>query len=145
MRKSIVVVLTAAALSLPSTEALAGAQSTRAASPRKRVSTVTKSFTGSPGNAGRYGEVQITIVIEKTATTIGKKTTVKRRMVAIRIPVYPNHTDRSIRISQQALPILAQEALHAQSAKVDILSGATYTSQGFVGSLSDALTRARGW
>ena len=74
-----------------------------------------------------------------------KKTTVKRRMVAIRIPVYPNHTFRSIRISQQALPILTQEALHAQSAKVDILSGATYTSQGFVGSLSDALTRARGW
>jgi uncharacterized protein with FMN-binding domain len=144
MRKSIVVVLTAAALSLPSTEALAGARSTNATL-RKKVSTVTKSFTGSLGSAGKYGEVQITIVIEKKTTTIGKKTTITRRMVSIRIPVYPNHTFRSVRISQEALPALTQEALHAQSAKIDILSGATYTSQGFVGSLSDALTRARGW
>ena len=144
MRKSIVVVLTAAALSLPSTEALAGARSTKV-TPRKKVSTVTKSFTGSPGSAGRYGEVEITVVIEKKTTTIGTKRTVTRRLIAIRIPIYPNHTFRSIRISQQALPILTQEALHAQSAKVDILSGATYTSQGFVGSLADALTRAHGW
>lgn len=144
MRTSIAVVLTAAALSLPSTEALASARTTRA-TPQKRVSTVTKSFTGSPGSAGRYGEVQLTIVIEKKTTTVGTKTTVKRRMVAIRIPVYPNHTFRSIRISQQALPILTQEALHAQSAKVDILSGATYTSQGFAGSLADALTQAHKW
>ena len=144
MRKSIVVALTAAALSLPSTEALAGARGTKT-TPRKKIATVTKSFTGSPGSAGRYGEVEITIVIEKKTTTIGKKTTVTRRMVAVRIPVYPNHTDRSVRISEQALPILTQEALHAQSAKIDILSGATYTSQGFVGSLSDALTRARRW
>jgi uncharacterized protein with FMN-binding domain len=145
VRKSIVVVLTAAALAFPSTEALAGARSTRAAAPRKRISTVAKSFTGAPGSAGRWGEVQITIVVEKKTTTVGKKSTVTRRMVAIRIPVYPNHTDRSIRINQQALPILTQEALHAQSAKIDILSGATYTSQGFTGSLSAALTKARGW
>ena len=144
MRKSIVLVLTATALSLPSTAALAGGRSTVAA-PRKRVSTVAKSFTGSPGSAGRWGEVEITIVVEKKTTTVGKKTTVTRRMVAIRTPVYPSHTDRSIRINQQALPILTQEALHAQSAKIDILSGATYTSQGFVGSLSDALVKARGW
>ena len=144
MRKSIVVVLTAAALALPGAEALAGGRSMRTV-PRKGISTVAKSFTGSPGSAGRWGEVEITIVVEKKTTTIGKKTTVKRRIVAIRVPIYPNHTDRSIRINQQALPILTQEALRAQSAKIDMLSGATYTSQGFVGSLSDALTKARRW
>jgi uncharacterized protein with FMN-binding domain len=144
MRKSIVLVMTAAALALPSTEALASARSTRA-TPRKKVATVAKSFTGAPGSAGRWGEVQITIVVEKKTTTVGAKSTVKRRIVAIRIPIYPNHTDRSIRINEQALPILSQEALHAQSAKIDILSGATYTSQGFTGSLADALTKARGW
>ena len=88
MRKSIVLVLTAAALSLPSTEALAGGRGTVAA-PRKRVSTVAKSFTGSPGSAGKWGEVQITIVVEKKTTTVGKKTTVTRRMVAIRISRLP--------------------------------------------------------
>jgi uncharacterized protein with FMN-binding domain len=70
---------------------------------------------------------------------------VKRRFVSVKIPVYPNHTDRSVYISQQALPYLIQEALQAQSANVNMVSGATYTSQGFIGSLQDAIKQAQKW
>ena len=40
---------------------------------------------------------------------------------------------------QQALPLLRQAALQAQSANVDMVSGATYTSEAFVESLQAAL------
>ena len=56
----------------------------------------------------------------KTKTTVGKKVTVKRRIVSISVPVYPNHTDRSIFINQQALPYLMQEALQAQSTNIQL-------------------------
>ncbi|MHB8611266.1 MAG: FMN-binding protein [Candidatus Dormibacteraceae bacterium] len=53
-------------------------------------------------------------------------------------------TDRaeSAYISQQAGPLLRQEALQAQSANIDILSGATYTSQSYAQSLESALQQA---
>lgn len=56
---------------------------------------------------------------------------------------YPNDRGTSIEINQQADPMLAQEAIQAQSANVDIISGATDSSQAFVQSLQSALGRAR--
>ena len=50
---------------------------------------------------------------------------------------------RSQFISQQAGPLLQQEALQAQSAQIDIVSGATYTSESYAQSLQSALDRAR--
>ena len=52
------------------------------------------------------------------------------------------HTDRSLYIMQQALPLLRQSALQSLSANVDIISGATYTSEAFVHSLQGALVKA---
>ena len=46
---------------------------------------------------------------------------------------------RSQFIDQQAIPILEQEALRAQSANIQGVSGASYTSQGFAQSLQSAL------
>jgi uncharacterized protein with FMN-binding domain len=48
---------------------------------------------------------------------------------------------RSQSIDQQAIPILEQEALQAQSANVQGVSGASYTSAGFEQSLQSALTQ----
>ncbi|WP_228489037.1 FMN-binding protein [Raineyella fluvialis] len=48
----------------------------------------------------------------------------------------------SQRINSYAAPALVQEALQAQSANVDAVSGATYTSAGFQQSLQSALTKA---
>ena len=55
----------------------------------------------------------------------------------------PNGTPRDEEINAQALPVLTQETLTAQSAKIDAVSGATYTSQGYIGSLQSALDAAK--
>jgi uncharacterized protein with FMN-binding domain len=57
--------------------------------------------------------------------------------------LYPNDRRTSIRINATAVPDLQQEAIQAQSANVDIISGATLTSQAFVQSLQVALNSAK--
>jgi uncharacterized protein with FMN-binding domain len=49
---------------------------------------------------------------------------------------------RSQQINSQAAPYLLQETLSAQSAHIDAISGATYTSAGYVQSLQSALDQA---
>jgi uncharacterized protein with FMN-binding domain len=49
---------------------------------------------------------------------------------------------RSGQISNYVAPILAREALQAQSASIDIVSGATYTSEAYANSLQSALDQA---
>ena len=63
----------------------------------------------------------------------------------MKVPVYPDHTDRSIFINQQALPLLIQETIQAQSSAIDMVSGATDTSQAFQQSLQSAILKARAW
>ena len=56
---------------------------------------------------------------------------------------YPSDRSRSVRINQYADPVLVQEALQAQSAQVDIVTGATDSSEAFIQSLTDALSQAQ--
>lgn len=145
MRKIVTVALGTAALAAPVGTAVAAARpATVATAPKKKVVTVTKSVTGPQGQADRWGYVEVTLIVKKTTTTVGTKSTVARRITAVRVPVYPDHTDRSVYISQQALPYLAQETLQAQFGpnNIQLISGATYTSQGFVQSLQGALLLA---
>jgi uncharacterized protein with FMN-binding domain len=146
MRKALTIALTVAALAVPSVNAWASATAQKTI-PKKKVVVATKSFTGAPGSADRWGDVQVTILVKKTTTTVvkTKKTTVLRRIINVTVPVFPNHTDRSIFINQQALPYLVQETLQAQSSGINMVSGATYTSQGFVQSLQSAILAARAW
>ena len=51
-------------------------------------------------------------------------------------------SDTSVSISAGAEPILRQEALAAQSAQIDMVSGATYTSEGYQQSLQSAIDAA---
>ena len=112
MRKPVMVVLSVLALGLPSADAWAAAhQSIAKTVAKKKVAT--KSFTGSAADADRWGQVQVTIVVRKTTTTVGTKKTVARKITAVHVPVYPNHTDRSVFINQQALPYLIRETLQA--------------------------------
>jgi FMN-binding protein len=55
---------------------------------------------------------------------------------------YPNGNGRDQQINSYALPVLAQEALAAQSARIDHVSGATVTSDGYVQSLQSAIDKA---
>jgi uncharacterized protein with FMN-binding domain len=78
----------------------------------------------------RYGPVQVRITMAS-----GRITDVQ----AIQLP---SDRARSQRISQIAGPLLREEALRAQSARIDVVSGATYTSQGYARSLQHALDAA---
>ncbi|MBA2552838.1 MAG: FMN-binding protein [Geodermatophilaceae bacterium] len=55
---------------------------------------------------------------------------------------YPNGGGRDQEINSVALPQLVAQALAVQSAAVDMVSGATYTSEGFIQSLQSALDQA---
>jgi uncharacterized protein with FMN-binding domain len=142
MRTTLTIALAAAVLTVP-TVAASTAASTRTAA--KKVIVANRSFTGGLGQADRWGNVQVTIVVRKTTTTSGSTKTTKRQIASIKVPVYPNHTNRSVYISNNALPALVQEALKAQSAHIYIISGATYTSDAFAGSLQDAITKEKAW
>jgi len=56
---------------------------------------------------------------------------------------YPNDNRTSQYVNSQADPILRQEAIQAQSANVNIVSGASASSQAFQQSLADALAQAK--
>ncbi|HUN38135.1 MAG TPA: FMN-binding protein [Trebonia sp.] len=77
-----------------------------------------------------YGPIQVTITVK------GGKIT------AVTVPEYPDGTPRDQQINAFALPELIQETVAADSARVDSVSGATYTSQGYVTSLQSAIDKA---
>ena len=115
------------------------------ATPKKNVTTKTATVSGALGSADRWGNVQVTLTIKKTTTIVGAKKTVTRKITNVSVPVYPNHTDRSVFISQNALPMLIQEELTAQFNinNIQLISRATDTSNAFVQSLQSALLKAK--
>jgi uncharacterized protein with FMN-binding domain len=78
-----------------------------------------------------YGLVQVEAIIQN-----GKITDV-------RFLSYPNDRRTSQEINRQAMPWLTQEAIQVQSANVDIITGATLTSEAFATSLQAALQSAK--
>jgi len=78
----------------------------------------------------KYGDVQVRIIV-----TGG-------RVVDVQPVQLPSDRPRSQSISSDAGPQLRDEALRAQSAHIDTVSGATYTSGGYAQSLQSALDRA---
>jgi uncharacterized protein with FMN-binding domain len=77
-----------------------------------------------------YGPVQVRVTVKA-----GKVT-------GVTAVEYPTGTPRDEQINAFAIPQLNSEALAAGSAKIDTVSGATYTSGGYVGSLQNALDKA---
>jgi len=136
MKKRLLAAASAVAIALPVANAAAAA--------KKKIVTVTKKITGPQAIADRWGYVEVTLTVKKTTTTIGKHKTVARKITSIDVPVYPNHTDRSIFINDQALPWLKQEVLQAQfNPNIDMVGGATATSSAFTQSLQAALIAAK--
>ena len=146
MKRHLAAAAGAIALLLPVADAAAAATRTTSTTvtPKKKVVTVKKTVSGSQAQADRWGYVQVTLIVKKTTTVVGKKTTVTRKITAVHTPVYPDHTDRSVFINQQALPMLEQEVLAAQfTGSINMISGASDTSDAFIQSLQSALTRAQ--
>jgi uncharacterized protein with FMN-binding domain len=84
---------------------------------------------GSPADTS-YGPVQVQITVQDGKIT--KVTAVD----------YPTENPRDQEINSYAIPQLDQEALSAQSASIDTVSGATVTSDGYISSLQSALDQA---
>ena len=78
----------------------------------------------------RWGPVQVQL------TVAGGKVT------AVNVLQYPNGNGRDQEINSYALPVLVQETISAQSANIDMVSGATVTSNGYLTSLQSALDQA---
>lgn len=87
-------------------------------------------YTG-PVTDAYYGYVRVKAIIQN-----GK-------LADVQFLQYPNDRQTSREINSQAMPYLRYEAIQAQSAPVDIISGATDTSQAFRESLAVALTQAK--
>lgn len=78
----------------------------------------------------RYGDVQVRVVVSRGAISDVQSVTL------------PSDRQRSAEISQEAGPMLHDEVLQAQSAEIDSLSGATYTSDAYAQSVQSALDQA---
>lgn len=87
------------------------------------------SYTGDVAST-RWGPVQVAITVADG------------RITEVAVPQYPAGNPRDVEINNYALPVLVQETLDAQSASIDMVSGATVTSEGYLTSLQSALDQA---
>jgi uncharacterized protein with FMN-binding domain len=78
----------------------------------------------------RWGPVQVAV------TTSGGKVT------SVKVLDYPSGNSTDAQINSYALPVLVQETMDQQSAHIDMVSGATITSGGYIQSLQAALDKA---
>jgi uncharacterized protein with FMN-binding domain len=105
------------------------AATSAATSAAKATSTYTGTVTGTAADT-RWGPVQV-----KVTLAAGKIT-------AVDVVEVPDSNGRDQEINADAVPQLVQETLQAQNAQIDMVSGATYTSDGYVTSLQSALDQA---
>ena len=100
-----------------------------ASSSPSSIAGAAKTVTGTAADT-IYGPVQVQITVKN-----GKVT-------AAQAVQYPQDSPRDQQINSYAIPVLNQEAVSASSASIDAVSGATYTSGGYVTSLQSALDKA---
>ncbi|MGV9943428.1 FMN-binding protein [Streptomyces sp. NPDC003401] len=117
----------------PAVSAGSGASGGTAGAGSSGGSTVTgtRTLTGDSVRT-RYGPVQVRVTV-----TDG-------RLTDVTAVAYPQENPRDQQINGYAVPQLTREALSAQSADIDTVSGATYTSDGYRRSLQSALDSAGG-
>ncbi|MEU6006471.1 FMN-binding protein [Streptomyces sp. NPDC047453] len=106
----------------------------------------TSGGSGAAGGAGRSTGTR-TVTGETVRTRWGpvqvRVTLVDGRITDVTALAQPSGNPRDREISGYAIPRLRREALAAQSASIDTVSGATYTSDGYRRSLQSALDAAR--
>ncbi len=133
MRRAITAALTALVLAVPVANAWAGATASppkkKPKKKKKKVVVAAPRTIQGPAVDMQWGPVQVTIIVKGKLLTDVQATA-------------PTERSRSAFINNQAIPLLRQEALQAKSANIDLLSGATMTSEAFAQSLQAALTQA---
>jgi uncharacterized protein with FMN-binding domain len=124
-----------AELGTPAPDAAGGASPSPAASstptsaPGSAASGGSRTVTGEAAQT-RFGPVQVQITVAGGAVT------------SVTAVDYPQNDPRDVQINSFAIPQLNQEATAAKSTSIDVVSGATYTSQGYIQSLQSALDQA---
>jgi uncharacterized protein with FMN-binding domain len=124
---------TAGALSPSTTATSAPPRGSGSPTPAPATTTTTSGGTrviDGPVASNEYGDVQVRVTLNGS------------QIVDVQALQLPQDRSRSARISDAAGPILRREALHAQSANIDLVSGATYTSESYAESLQGALDKA---
>ncbi|MFF4948748.1 FMN-binding protein [Streptomyces chattanoogensis] len=102
---------------------------TSAGTPRRGSGPANGTYAGAPIDT-RYGTVQVEATLRAG------------RLTAVKVLRSPSGNGRDREIASYALPRLTQEALNVHSARIDAVSGASYTSAGYIRSLQSALDRA---
>jgi hypothetical protein len=105
-----------------------GSSASPATAPGQGDTAGARIITGNVANT-IYGPVQI-----QAAVKAGK-------IIKVTILQQPSTTAHDLQIGAFAFPQLEAETLSAQSAKIDMVSGATYTSGGYIQSLQSAIDR----
>jgi uncharacterized protein with FMN-binding domain len=104
-----------------------GATATPTPTPIPSQTTVANETVTGPVVSTRFGDVQVAVTVSGGTIT---------EVEAVQLPNGDRHSSQ---VSSYAAPILREAALSAQSAAIDIVSGATYTSLAYVQSLQGAL------
>jgi len=128
MKRSIPMLVLVAAAAVP-TSHVGAAAPVRAAFPQAMKPPVARAFAG-PAENMEWGPVQVTLIVKNKKITDVRATA-------------PTERPRSAFINQQVLPLLKQEVLHVQSAKIYGYTGATMTSEAYYQSLQVALAAAK--
>ncbi|MFI1921144.1 FMN-binding protein [Streptomyces sp. NPDC020377] len=130
------------------TPAVAGPASTPAPSSSSGASTGTAGSDGTTGSDGSAATGTRSLTGDSVQTRWGPvqvRVTLKGgRLTNVTAVTYPQENPRDQQINAYAIPQLTREALTAQSADIDTVSGATYTSDGYRRSLQSALDSASG-
>jgi len=118
----------AQAVTNPGDDASGSSSGTTTAQPAGSSSYADGTYTGSQANAF-FGVVQVQATIKGG------------RITDVQVLSHPtgHHSDQ---VNAAAVPVLTQEAISAQSANVQVVSGATLTSEAFMQSLQSALSQA---
>jgi uncharacterized protein with FMN-binding domain len=113
-------------------------------------STSSPSGTGSGQSGGTAGQSGTAAGTKVTGSSVGTQygpvqvqvTVANKKITAVTALRYPTSTGRDQQINSYAIPVLKSETLSAQNANIDMVSGATYTSLGYIKSLQSALDQA---
>ena len=134
---------TPSATATPTPSAKASAKASASPKPSAKASPTPKAAVTKAAPAGvsgtfngataqtQFGPVQVQIVVKNNT------------IVSANAIQYPTGNSRDVMIASYAVPVLNSEAVQAQSANIAMVSGATYTSNGYLQSLQSALNQAR--
>jgi uncharacterized protein with FMN-binding domain len=113
----------------PSPSAAPTSSSAPAPSPAPAAPAAPRTIDGDPEQTP-YGAIQVAVTFSGTTIT------------STRELQSPNEGGRSGEINSYAAPSLKKEVISAQSARIDTVSGATYTSQGYAQSVQSAIDKS---